>query len=165
MKTIIVYGSETGAVEEVANNLAELLDTTAVSAATTTSKALEGCELLILGASTQGLGDLQDDMAEFLKRFAEMDVNIPLGAVFGLGDAAGYEESFVDGIADMADALEAKGIKRIGDWPCADYTFKASRAQQGDTFKGLVIDQDNEADKTEERLNTWANRLTEVMVA
>lgn len=161
MKTVIVYGSMTGTTETVAQNLATELHGEAVNAVHVDAKTLEGCDLLILGASTWGMGDLQDDMAEFLPEFSKMDLSIPYGAVFGLGDQTGYTDTYVDGIADMANALESKGIKRIGNWSADGYDFAASRAQVGDTFTGLAIDEDNESDKTAERLSAWAKQLKE----
>jgi flavodoxin I len=159
MKTVIVYGSMTGSTEGIAEDLAQAFDAVTVPANDASAASLEGCDLLILGASTWGMGDLQDDMADFLSKLSSMTVSIPMGAVLGLGDQFGYGETFVDGIADMADALEAKGIKRIGDWPVAGYSFSASRAQVGDQFMGLAIDQDNESDKTAGRLAEWVQQL------
>ena len=161
MKTVIVYGSMTGATETVAQNLATELHGEAFSAVHVDAKTLEGCDLLILGASTWGMGELQDDMADFLPDFSKLDVSIPFGAVFGLGDQSGYGDTFVDGIADMAAALEAKGIKRIGSWSTEGYEFADSRAVEGDTFTGLALDEDNESDKTAERLAAWAKQLKE----
>ena len=83
MKTVTVYGSMTGSTEGVAEDLAQAFDAATVSAGDADAAALEGCELLILGASTWGMGDLQDDMAEFISNFSSMDVSIPQGAVSG----------------------------------------------------------------------------------
>lgn len=159
MKTVIVYSSMTGSTEAVAESLATKLDATAVLASDADASTIEGCDLLILGASTWGCGDLEDGMAAFLPTLKDMAATAPVAAVFGLGDQFGYGDTFVDGIADMAETLEAKGIKRIGDWPVDGYSFDASRAQTGDKFSGLVLDEDNESSKTEERLTAWVEQL------
>ncbi len=161
MKTVIVYGSMTGNTETVAQNLADKLGATAIAASDADAAALEGCDLLILGASTWGIGDLEDSMADFLSTLADMDVSAANYAVFGLGDAMGYGDSFVDGLADMAAVLEAKSIKRVGNWPTEGYEFGASRGQEGDNFMGLALDEDNESDKTAERLDAWAKQVKE----
>ena len=160
MKTLIIYGSSEGATEGVAEDLEKLLpDATSVAAQDAEESMLDGVEMLIFGASTLGLGDLQDDMVDFLDEFKNWDVNVSVGAVFGLGDAAGYEDSFVDGIADMAEALKSKGVTIKGQWPIEGYEFSESRGQEGDHFLGLAIDEDNESDLTEERLEAWVKLL------
>jgi len=160
MKTVIIYGSTTGTTEGVAQNLGSALPGSEVLAAGDASaEVLQGCDLLILGASTWGMGDLQDDMAVFLSKFSEQDVSIPAGAVFGLGDQFSYADTFVDGIADMANALKNKGIKLVGSWPIDGYDFTESRAVIDGKFAGLALDQDNESDKTRDRLLAWVKQL------
>lgn len=159
MKCVVVYGSMTGSTQAVAEELASELGAGTVAAADADAAAFEGCDLVVLGASTWGMGDLQDDMADFITGFASMEVKAPAGAVFGLGDQFGYGDTFVDGIADMAEAILGKGIKLIGRWPVTGYAHAASRGQDGDQFMGLAIDQDNEEEKTAERVSVWAEQL------
>ncbi len=159
MKTIIVYGSMTGTTQSVAENLAELLNAKAMAAGDATEESLTGCEFLILGASTWGMGDLQDDMADFLPTLGSMNLMVSKGAIFGLGDQSSYADTFVDGMADMAQALSDKGITRIGDWPNAGFDGIESRALVGDTFCGLPLDEDNESEKTDERLSEWVLKI------
>lgn len=159
MKSVIVYGSTGGMTEEVADELGELLGAIKLDAADATADDIDGCDLLILGASTWYEGELQEDMADFVEKFTDMDISVVCAAIFGTGDQYGYAETFVDGIEDIALALDAKGIRRIGDWPVKGYEFEASRAQTGDHFKGLVLDLDNEASKTTHRLTSWVEVL------
>jgi flavodoxin I len=161
MKTVIIYGSTTGTTEAVAQDLAAELGGIAIAATDADAAAFEGCELLVLGASTWGMGDLQDDMADFISGLDAMDVPASCGAVFGLGDQFGFGDSFVDGMADMAEALDAKGLKLVGRWPVKGYAFSASRAQDGTHFSGLALDQDNESEKTAERIAAWVQQLKE----
>ena len=160
MKTVIIYGSMTGSTEAVANDLgAAFDDAIVISAATATEQDVQDCALLILGASTWGMGDLQDDMADFLVQLADWKLNAEFGAVFGLGDQFGYGDSYVDGMADMAEALEGKELKLAGTWPVAGYGHSSSRAQRGDHFIGLALDQDNESEKTMSRVSNWIAQL------
>ncbi|QBG48302.1 hypothetical protein EGM51_13205 [Verrucomicrobia bacterium S94] len=98
-------------------------------------------------------------MADFLSGFASMEVTASAAAVFGLGDQFGYGDTFVDGMADMAEAVKEKGLRLVGSWPTEGYAFSESRAQDGDAFVGLALDQDNEEDKTAGRLKTWAEQI------
>ncbi|MDF7799555.1 flavodoxin [Pontiellaceae bacterium B1224] len=161
MKTVIIYGSTTGTTEAVAEDLATELGATAIAAADADAAALEGCEFLVLGASTWGMGDLQDDMADFISGLESLNISASCGAVFGLGDQFGFGDSFVDGIADMAEALDDQGLKLVGRWPVDGYAFSASRAQDGTSFSGLALDQDNESEKTADRISAWVQRLKE----
>jgi flavodoxin I len=160
MKTVIVYGSTTGSTEAVAEDIggafpgAEVKATGEVSA-----DDLQGVDLLILGASTWGAGDLQDDMADFLGTLSGLDINAKAGAVFGLGDQFTYGDTYVDGMADMADALKNKGIKVVGAWPVEGYGHSGSRAQEGNHFAGLALDQDNESEKTAGRIAEWVKQI------
>lgn len=161
MKTTIIYGSMTGTTNGVADDLANLFDdATVIEASSAKPNDLAGTDLLILGASTWGEGDLQDDMIRFLENFEAWNITASAGAVFGLGDQFGYGETYVDGMADMADALRAKGLNPIGATSTVGYSHGASRAQNGDHFIGLALDEDNEADQTAPRLSAWVNDLT-----
>ncbi len=164
MKSAIIFGSSTGMTESVAQDLGALLKTDLVFNCSDVAEGdIEGVDLLILGASTWGIGDLQDDMADFLGTLAGWSCRIPFGAVFGLGDQETYPDSYVDGIADMYETLTSRCNKIIGSWSADGYTHTESRAQEGDHFLGLALDQDNEADRTEERLEKWITLLKEAI--
>jgi flavodoxin I len=160
MKTVIVYGSTTGSTEAVAEDIGGAFPGAEVKAAGEVSADdLQGVDLLILGASTWGMGDLQDDMDAFLSRFASMGVSVGAGAVFGLGDQFTYSDTYVDGMADMLDALKNKDIKVVGAWQAEEYGHSGSRAQEGNHFAGLALDQDNEPEKTAGRIAEWVKQI------
>ncbi len=162
MKTVVVYGSMMGATEGVALDVGSGFPGSKVLAVGDVSvEELQGVDLLILGASTWGMGDLQDDMADFLPKLAEMDVTVPFGAVFGTGDQCTYADTFVDGIADMVDVLKMKAGKMVGSWSADGYEHDDSRALDGGKFMGLALDQDNEPEKTADRLTAWVKQVTE----
>ena len=78
---------------------------------------------------------------------------------FGTGDAVGYPDTFLDALELVDDALFTTGIERIGDWPVNGYDFLESRAQRGDSFIGLGVDEDNEPELTEERVARWVAKV------
>jgi len=160
MKTVIVYGSTTGSTEAIAQDIGSAFPGSRVlSVNEAAAEDLQDLDLLILGASTWGMGDLQDDMADFLGTLSGLDINAKAGAVFGLGDQFTYGDTYVDGMADMADALKNKGIKVVGAWLAEEYGHSGSRAQEGNHFAGLALDQDNEPDKTAERIAGWVKQI------
>ncbi|HAS51747.1 MAG TPA: hypothetical protein DCS21_08410, partial [Gammaproteobacteria bacterium] len=47
----------------------------------------------------------------------------------------------------------------IGSWPIDGYEFEKSKALRDGEFVGLVLDQDNQADLTDERIEEWLEQV------
>ena len=62
------------------------------------------------------------------------------------------------------DALKNSGAQIVGHWPNEGYEFNASSALEADKFVGLVIDQDNQYDLTDERLDAWLETLKPILL-
>ena len=88
-----------------------------------------------------------------------MDLKGKKFAVFGLGDQKGYPENFCDAIGILVEIIEDCGGKVVGFTPVEGYTFESSRAQRGNKFVGLPLDQENQARKTGERIDNWVEQL------
>ena len=162
MKTKIIYGSDTGNTEVIAEELVKLLGEHEVL----TVDELEesdwgGNELYILGIPTWYDGELQSDWEDYLDDFQKIDFTGKTVAVFGLGDQVGYAEWFCDGVGILADIVEKNGGKVIGNWPTDGYEFESSKAvmNTNNTFYGLCIDEDNQSELTQERLKKWVEQL------
>ncbi len=159
MKVCIVYGSTTGSTEGVAKRIAANFAGAEIFPASELRGPIS-CDLLILGASTWGLGDLQDDMVGFIQKYSQVPIAANFGAVFGLGSQTGFPDSFVDGIENMAKFLEKRNIPNIGEWVADGLDFSSSRAQLPDgRLMGLALDEDNQADKTDKRISQWIAHL------
>lgn len=87
MKTIgIFYGSSTGTTEDIAKRIAAKLGVDASNlydVAKASPSDLVGYEVLILGSSTWGTGDLQDDWYDFLAKIKKLDLSGKFVAIFG----------------------------------------------------------------------------------
>lgn len=160
-RTLILYGSTLGDTEQVAKRLAGLLDPPAevASVAGFPLDRLLEFDRVILGTSTWGAGDLQDDWARVLGDLSALDLRGKRVALFGLGDAGGYPDTFVDGLGLLHDAVEKTGADRTGFWPVEGYAFTASRAVVDGRFAGLVLDEALQAHRTGERLARWVKEL------
>jgi len=155
----IFYGSTTGNTKAVAEQLAKALGDADLHDVAAAKVSPADYDLIILGASTWGAGDLQDDMAAYLPTVRACLLAGKAAAVFGLGDQSGFGDTFVDGLADMAEALRAAGAELVGAWPADGYDFSDSRAVADGQFAGLVLDEDNQPGKTSGRLVLWAAQL------
>jgi flavodoxin long chain len=168
MATAIVYGSNTGVGQGVADDLKELLgdrvDDVLNIAEIEIDKILE-YDKLILGISTWDIGELQYDWADKAAAIPDKDWAGKTIAFFGMGDAAGYPDTFVDAIGMVWAPISQKGAKLVGKVPVDGYEFESSRAlcDNGTNFVGLPLDNDNEAEMTEERLAKWADQLKSEM--
>jgi flavodoxin I len=154
----IFYGSTGGATESVAE---EILNTLGLKAelhdiGLTEADKLNDYSHLIIGTSTWGAGELQDDWEDKLAAYEEIDFTGKTVAFFGLGDQEGYGENFVDGMGILHDIAVKNGAAIVGDdWPADEYDFEESIAVKDGKFVGLAIDEDNEDDRTQERIEQW----------
>jgi len=159
-KIAILYGSSGGNTESVAQTLQELLDNQAdlFNVEDIRMDDFKDYPYLILGTSTNGLGDLQDDWDSFLPAFSKSDLEGKTVALFALGDSASYSTSFVDSMTVIYDAIKDK-VKIVGQIPDEGYTYDDSSAVIDGQWIGLPIDEDNEYDMTKDRLENWVEIL------
>lgn len=156
MKTLIVYGSSGGNCESVAEKIAEQLeDAKLVDIADLDMSELESADKVILGSSTWGDGDLQDDWEDVWDDFCEVDFNGKTVALFGIGDQEGYEDSFLGAMAHLYTQVTKKGAKVVGSTSTDGYEYEESEAEVDGKFVGLGIDEDNQDDLTDERIQAW----------
>lgn len=160
-KIAIFYGSSTGNAESAAKQIAKLLNADIFDVADNPVKELQNYENLIFGTSTWGIGDLQDDWDSFLPELKNIDLSGKVCAIFGLGDCDSYADSFVNGIGTIYRAIENKGCKIVGFVGTSGYDYEASTAEVNGKFIGLPLDEDNEDNLTNERVNKWVTQLKE----
>ncbi len=116
---------------------------------------------LIMGIPTWDYGELQEDWEEIWDEIDELDLAGKKVALFGLGDQLGYPEWFLDAMGFLHDKLAQQSAEFCGYWKNEGYDYQASQALTDDKtqFVGLALDDENEFDKSEERLNTWCNQI------
>lgn len=156
-KTAILFGSTGGVTELIARKLAKKLgeDASVFNVSGFQTDALANYSNLILGTSTWGFGDLQDDWDDFLPKLASADLQGKQIALFGLGDSQSYPDTFVDGMGTIYAAIKDKGCSLVGQVDAGGYDFEASTAVINGEFVGLALDEDNESAQTAERLDKW----------
>jgi len=159
MKTTnILYGSTTGNTERAAKQIAALLNGKAIAIRNAQAADFEA-DLLILGTSTWGIGDLQDDWSAELGKLQTASLKGRTVALFGLGDQSSFSSSYLDGLGTLYDAVVAGGAHVIGTWPIEGYRYSESQAVRNGAFVGLALDDDNEASLTPQRIAAWCDVL------
>jgi len=161
-KTGIFYGSSTGTCEDLANQIADKMGVAAsdvYSADKLSADLVKEYDLLILGTSTWGDGELQDDWYDFLEQLAGKNLSGKKIALFGCGDAMSFGSTFCDAVGIIYEKLQGTGATFIGTADPSDYTYDASTAEIDGQLVGLLIDENNEADKTELRIQNWTDAL------
>lgn len=154
-KTIVVFGSSTGTCENIANMIGEKLDAEVINVTDLTAEQVAEADLLVIGTSTWGAGELQDDWYDGIDLIKGADLSGKRVAVFGCGDSAGYSDTFCGGMKELYDAAAAAGATMVGEVSTDGYTFDDSDSVVDGKFVGLALDDVNEDDKTEARIDAW----------
>lgn len=154
-KTIVVYGSTTGTCENIANTIGEKLGADVINVTDLTADQIADADLLVVGTSTWGAGELQDDWYDGVTLLKGADLSGKRVAVFGCGDSAGYSDTFCGAMKELYDAAKGAGATMIGEVSTDGYTFDDSDSVVDGKFVGLALDDVNEDDKTEERIDAW----------
>ncbi len=157
--TVVIFGSTTGTCETIAKNIAEKIGCEAINVQDITAETIEENKNLILGTSTWGAGELQDDWYDGLPVLQNADLNGKNIALFGCGDCESYSDTFVGGIAELYNGIKDCGANFIGSVSTDGYTFDDSEAVVDGKFIGLPLDDINEDDKTESRIEEWIQQI------
>lgn len=159
-KTVIIYGSTTGTCEDLAGRIAAKLGVDNVINVTDfNDSVIADNDNLILGTSTWGAGEVQDDWYDGIKVIKGADLSGKTVALFGCGDSDSYADTFVGGLAEIYNAAKESGANIIGAVPTDGYTFDDSEAVVDGKFVGLALDEVNEDNKTDERIDAWVAQI------
>ena len=159
-KTVIVYGTSTGTCEELANKIGGKLGVdNIINVTDLDSSVIADNDNLILGTSTWGAGEMQDDWYDGVKVLKGADLSGKTVALFGCGDSESYPDTFVGGMEEIYNAAKAAGADVSGAVSTDGYTFDDSESVVDGNFVGLALDEVNEDDKTDERIEAWVAQI------
>lgn len=112
-KVIIIYGSTMGTTEELSEMLEEVLvdnyNVKRINVVNAEVDMLKEFDLILLGSSTWGSGELQEDFYDFYDSLDGIDLSAKKGAVFGTGDQSFPE--FCGAVGILEDKLKELGVK------------------------------------------------------
>lgn len=172
----IFFGTDTGKTRKIAKLIHQKLGDAAdapVNINRTTLDSFLSYPVLLLGTPTLGQGQLPgmdagcegESWQEFIDGLSGMELTDKTVVLFGLGDQVGYPDNFVSGMKALYDAVTDRGARVVGAWPSAGYDFNTSAALIDDKFVGLALDQDNQYDLTEKRLDSWLEQIKTALAA
>lgn len=165
-KTALVYWPKKGNVEKTAHKIAAFFEEGSIDIFTISeveTENLKDYDFLIFGGSTIGADNWEDTHTSkwfaFFENLKKANLGGKTAAIYGLGDQILYPEHFVDGMAIIRDELRQNGVKIIGAWSAEGYEHTDSKALEGDHFIGLALDDDQQSDLSESRIEKWVNSL------
>ena len=159
----IFYGSTDGNTERIVNQVAELFgdDAELVNVNSATGEDMEPYPYLILACPTWEIGQLQEDWDAFIDEIEDVDYSGKKVTYIGLGDADGYPDTFLDALGIIHERIADSGAEFVGAWPTDGYNFEESKGVVDGKFLGLALDEDNQSDLTDERIEKWVSELKE----
>ena len=159
MRVCILFGSTSSSTEEAAlrikNNLETHHKVDVYNIYKQDIAIINEYRNIIIGCPTWDIGLLQEDWREIFPSVEKVDFTKKKIAYFGAGDQFVYPDTFLDALGILEEKITSLGGETIGYWPSEDYEFKTSRALRGNKFVGLGFDNDNEPERTNERIDKW----------
>ncbi|AUH02185.1 flavodoxin FldB [Prodigiosinella confusarubida] len=166
----LFYGSSTCYTEMAAEKIRDILGEELVELNNVKDVApqrMEEYDILILGIPTWDFGEIQEDWEAIWAQLPELNLRGKIVALYGMGDQLGYSEWFLDALGMLHDQLQPLGVKFIGYWPTEGYEFISPKAltAEGKHFVGLALDEVNQYDLSDERLQQWCEQILLEMAA
>ena len=159
----LFFGSDTGNTESIAIKIRDKISKENVFLIDMYDAKVEDFQKydkIILGLSTWHDGQLQSDWDTFFEEFKEVDFTGKTVALFGLGDQYVYCDYFIDGVGIIGEVVIENGGTIVGRWSTAGYEHTESKAElEEGTFLGLAIDEDNQFEETDTRVDAWVEQI------
>lgn len=163
MKTGIFYGSSTGTTADIAKRIAKELgvaDADVMDVSKVGPSKMGDYDLLVLGSSTYGSGELQDDWYDMLDGAEKLDLTGKKIAVFGCGDES-MSDTFCNAVGIIYNRMKQTGATMVGTFNTYPYEFDRSEAVPvpGGEAVGLLIDEIDHPEATDKRIKEWCEIL------
>ena len=162
MSTAIFFASSTGNSDEVASKISSALGEIEVfNLANTKVEKINEYDKVILGGSTWGDGELNDDWEDAWGDFCKLNLSNKTVALFGLGDQESYSDEFCSALGEIYNQVVSLGATVVGFTSTDGYHHDGSKAQVDNKFVGLAIDEDNQSELTDKRIEDWVKDIKE----
>lgn len=162
MKKIgIFYGSTTGNTKAAAAAIASQLGVDSADVhdiAQSSPSDVAPYDVIVLGSSTWGSGDLQDDWYDFIAGLEVLDLRGRTIALFGCGDET-MSDTFCGALGVIYRRLQPTQARFVGAFDADVYSFSHSEALVDGRMVGLALDDMNHPDLTPGRIKAWSSQI------
>jgi flavodoxin I len=167
----IFFGTDTGTTRLMAKKMAKKLGPDLAAKPLNVNRVdadtVMSYDALIFGTPTYGVDQLPGmdtgikagSWHEFLPQLAGKDFTGKRVALYGLGNQDKYTARFADSLIHLYRFFKEHGAEVIGGWSTEGYDFEHSQSVVNDEFVGLVLDQQNQALLTEQRIDDWLEQI------
>ena len=163
-KIAIVYWSGSGNTEAMAQAVEEGAkaagaETELSFVSDTSASDVAAFDHIILGCPAMGNEELEE--YEFEPFFEELlpQLGGKVVAIFGMGDSSSYSDAYCNAMGELYEKFVAKGAKIVGAVATDGYEFDDSNAVKDGKFVGLALDNDNQSDLTQSRIEAWVGQI------
>jgi flavodoxin I len=165
-KIALIYWPKKGNTEEAAHKIyskfnKEMIDIFTITDINTAEFALY--DAFIIGGSTTGADSWEQThktrWTDFFAKISKADIKGKPFALFGLGNQVLYPYHFVDDMAFLKEMFEKSGAVLKGWWPTDGYDFQESESVENGMFYGLALDQDQQKELTDGRVEKWTAQV------
>lgn len=155
----LFFGSDTGATEEIVDNIKNAFSKEIIlhDVSKASKEDIEQYDKLILASSTWGDGDLQSDWEDFESNLGEINFSSKTVALVGVGDQDGYADTFCNALGHLYEYVKDANV--VGFTSIDGYDFDESISVLDEQFVGLVLDEDNQSELTQDRIESWVKDI------
>lgn len=162
----LYYSTSTGNTEVAAGYIAEAAGLRADDIGDASDADVQAHDAIIIGAPTWHTGEDSERSGTswddwLYKTLPGLDLKDTKIAVFGMGDQESYCDDYCDAAGELYDCFKAQGCKMMGYTSTEGYNHVESKAERDGKFIGLMFDEDNQYDLSEERAKKWVAQLKE----
>jgi flavodoxin I len=168
-KIAVIYWPKKGSTEKAAQTIYKKLGSGKAdifSLSQISPSVFNDYKFFIVGGNTVGADNWEDAhkgerWGPFYASMKEQKISLKGKklALFGLGDQVRYPEHFVNDMKLLYDYFGEFQAEFVGYWPVDGYEHTDSSAVIGDVFVGLALDEDNQSNLTNERIDLWLNKV------
>ncbi|MCV6608914.1 MAG: flavodoxin [Campylobacterales bacterium] len=166
MNTAIFYGSTVGNTQSVALKISKQLgDVPIFDIDREGIGSMYDFEKIIIGSSTWHNGELSNSWQKVWHQFYQLDFVGKTVALFGLGNQEKYDENYVDAMGIIYKKVLENKANVVGQWQIDNnYNHLNSKAEVDGNFIGLALDEDNQRELTDSRIEKWCNQIKQYIL-
>ncbi|MFQ7388779.1 MAG: flavodoxin FldB [Escherichia sp.] len=156
----LFYGSSTCYTEMAAEKIRDIIGPELVTLHNLkddSPKLMEQYDVLILGIPTWDFGEIQEDWEAVWDQLDDLNLEGKIVALYGLGDQLGYGEWLsMRSVCCMTNSTKEEVRRLLAEG--YEFTSPKPVIADGQLFVGLALDETNQYDLSDERIQSWCEQ-------